>query len=324
MPVDYALVRMLAARYYEPEDARRIASAAGIPLELVPFNPRPITHWYNIFREAESRNKVGRITALATKEYPDIGLYVAAQGPEIEEWHEGKLTQITLEKIIGAKSTILPIAYLEAGLLSSRSVGRVKCEDGSLGTGFLTTGNILITNHHVIPTLEVASGGVVEFNYQISVQGVLQEKTLHRLCPDAGFATSEEDDWTAVVVSGNPAQRWGSIEIAPAKPQRLDRVAIIQHPEGGPKAVALTHNVVLWASRTRVQYLTDTLPGSSGSPVFDSDWRLVAMHHSGGWLPEEGSERHWRNEGIHIDVLRRGLVETGLIRGEDVPGERME
>jgi len=51
-----------------------------------------------------------------------------------------------------------------------------------------------------------------------------------------------------------------------------------------------------------VQYLTDTLPGSSGSPVFDKDWRLVALHHSGGWIPEPGSrDRVFRNQGIHVD-----------------------
>lgn len=59
-----------------------------------------------------------------------------------------------------------------------------------------------------------------------------------------------------------------------------------------------------------MQYLTDTMPGSSGSPVFDKDWRLVALHHSGGWILEPGSKsRYFRNEGIHIervlDVLRR-------------------
>jgi V8-like Glu-specific endopeptidase len=35
------------------------------------------------------------------------------------------------------------------------------------------------------------------------------------------------------------------------------------------------------ANRTRVQYRTNTLPGSSGSPCFNIDWQLVALHHSG-------------------------------------------
>jgi V8-like Glu-specific endopeptidase len=45
-------------------------------------------------------------------------------------------------------------------------------------------------------------------------------------------------------------------------------------------------NAVVLVGEGRVQYLTDTLPGSSGSPVFDADWNVVALHHSGGWLKE--------------------------------------
>jgi V8-like Glu-specific endopeptidase len=59
-----------------------------------------------------------------------------------------------------------------------------------------------------------------------------------------------------------------------------------------------------------LQYLTDTLPGSSGSPVFDRDWNVVALHHSGGWLAEPGSSdktTDYRNEGILIDVIMAGI-----------------
>ncbi len=35
------------------------------------------------------------------------------------------------------------------------------------------------------------------------------------------------------------------------------------------------------ANQTRVRYRTNTETGSSGSPCFNSDWDLVALHHSG-------------------------------------------
>ena len=56
----------------------------------------------------------------------------------------------------------------------------------------------------------------------------------------------------------------------------------------------------------RVQYLTDTLPGSSGSPVFDRDWNVIALHHSGGWIAEPNApskSTFYRNEGINISKL---------------------
>jgi hypothetical protein len=80
-----------------------------------------------------------------------------------------------------------------------------------------------------------------------------------------------------------------------------------------PKQVALYHNVVAYSDGCRVQYLTDTLPGSSGSPVFDTRWRIVALRHSGGWIPEPGSKQvFFRNEGIHFRALRQGLKESGF------------
>ncbi|MEZ4298667.1 MAG: hypothetical protein R3B70_27200 [Polyangiaceae bacterium] len=60
---------------------------------------------------------------------------------------------------------------------------------------------------------------------------------------------------------------------------------IIQHP-GRPEAALLLSQHGDVRGEGRVQYLTDTLPGSSGSLVFDKDWRLVALHQSGGWIPE--------------------------------------
>jgi len=94
-----------------------------------------------------------------------------------------------------------------------------------------------------------------------------------------------------------------------------DYVNIIQHPGGLPKQIALYHNIVTFVGGARVQYLTDTLPGSSGSPVFDSRWRVVALHHSGGYLTEPGSDRKrvfFRNEGIHINAILRGLAENRI------------
>jgi hypothetical protein len=40
--------------------------------------------------------------------------------------------------------------------------------------------------------------------------------------------------------------------------------------------------------------------------VFDRDWNVVALHHSGGWLAEPGSSdktTYYRNQGILIDVI---------------------
>jgi V8-like Glu-specific endopeptidase len=82
---------------------------------------------------------------------------------------------------------------------------------------------------------------------------------------------------------------------------------------GQPKQLAIVDNQVAYSDERIAQYLTDTLPGSSGAPVFNDAWELVAIHHSGGWIPEpNSSSTHFRNEGIRIPAILRDLVQAGL------------
>jgi V8-like Glu-specific endopeptidase len=46
-----------------------------------------------------------------------------------------------------------------------------------------------------------------------------------------------------------------------------------------------------------VKYTTHTLPGSSGAPVFNERWEVVALHARGG---NEVGLRMFANEGILI------------------------
>jgi len=75
----------------------------------------------------------------------------------------------------------------------------------------------------------------------------------------------------------------------------------------------LTQNYVL-ADMTadRVHYLADTQPGSSGSPVLNRYWEVVALHHSGGAHPPQKASNNLQkvlkglykfNEGIPIRAI---------------------
>jgi V8-like Glu-specific endopeptidase len=124
----------------------------------------------------------------------------------------------------------------------------------------------------------------------------------------------EEDDWSAVALDDPKAsERWGALALAPARIKAGDRVNIVQHPGGGYKQMSFFANTVAFVGGKRVQYLVDTLPGSSGSPVFDKDWNVVAVHHKGGWLTEPGgpSDRtFYRNQGILVDALIAGIAKA--------------
>ena len=66
-----------------------------------------------------------------------------------------------------------------------------------------------------------------------------------------------------------------------AKVLKGEPLNIIQHPNGEPKQLALRANDLVDILDIFLHYQTDTAPGSSGSPVFNDQWEVVALHHSG-------------------------------------------
>ena len=74
----------------------------------------------------------------------------------------------------------------------------------------------------------------------------------------------------------------------------------------------------------RCTYLADTERGSSGSPVFNSEWQMIALHHWGGpWIDggDIGDPSSFEiNEGIRISSIVRNLRKQ--MRG--LPGFQQE
>jgi len=315
---------VLAGLYPVTSESYRIVDAAGLPRIQIAFRERAIDNWYSILDEADKRGRVLDVIRAARRDFPDnpfleraeAGSLTTVSGPLLgkELTWAGQEPGESLEKLMGDQSTFLPIAFLERGMLCARSVALVQLAIGESGSGFLTKDNFFITNNHVIPNEDSARSAVIQFNYQKSATGTDLTPVDFHPAPDQGFATSIEHDWTLVKLDGDPNVSWGSIPINQVQIRTNDRVNIIQHPGGGPKQIALYHNIVAYADDNRVQYLTDTMPGSSGSPVFDSQWRLVALHHSGGWIIEPGTKKQvFRNEGININCIIRGAQQSGLL-----------
>lgn len=215
-----------------------------------------------------------------------------------------------LEKIFGT-SHLKSVAWLEQGVRASASVCRILTPNG-LGTGFVTAGNRLFTNHHVIPTRAVAAQSHVEFNYQLNLQGMPEQSFSYRLDTEK-FRASEPLDYATAEIEesdGNPPlSRGGTLDWSAGHAAAPgDQVAIIQHPQRGPKQIAVTANQVVNIFDHRLQYTTDTLPGSSGSPVFDDSWKVIALHHAGGnLLINTRGDRMFANEGILASFIRADL-----------------
>jgi hypothetical protein len=85
---------------------------------------------------------------------------------------------------------------------------------------------------------------------------------------------------------------------------------IVQHPSGEALKLALdTEGMIgLNANKTRVRYKNNTLAGSSGSPCFNANFQVVALHHSGDPCTKGSAEY---NEGIPLRAIRALLKSRG-------------
>jgi V8-like Glu-specific endopeptidase len=217
---------------------------------------------------------------------------------------------LPLEKIFGI-SHLKTISWLQRGLLAATSVCRVLTPNG-LGTGFLIGSNRLMTNHHVIPGMKVAMESKAQFNYQENLDQSVGPAYSYRIKAE-GLRASADLDYCVTEVAEEPAnprlKEWGCLNLTSTQEVRTgDHVPIIQHPQGGLKQIAVTANQVANVFGHLLQYTTDTLPGSSGSPVFNDDWAVIALHHSGGnLLTNARGDRMFANEGVLMNYIVKDL-----------------
>lgn len=219
----------------------------------------------------------------------------ARASPDIARWEPAT----NAEKIIG-ENTLRHVAFLRRGLEVSGAVALVDVREWT-GTAFCVAPSLMVTNHHVIPERGVLAKTRVRFNYQLTFEGAEDHAVEHLANPEGSFWTDQQLDLTIFEVLGTPGHDWGIPRLNPIPPVIGDRVNIVQHPGGLPKQVSFQNNFVEYADGHVIQYVTSTLNGSSGAPVFDDHWSVVAVHHAGGQLTEPSSgATFFRNEGVAV------------------------
>lgn len=204
------------------------------------------------------------------------------------------------EKISGG-ADFLPASFLEKGAEAAGAVCRINLPTG-FGTGFLVgTRNFIMTNNHVISSKEEAALATAEFNFEDGKKSVVVTPD-----PNRFFITLKELDYTIVACDSTGLSDITPIALlrSPATVTRNEKVNIIQHPRGRPKEVALHNNDVFRIKDKVIWYKTDTEPGSSGSPVFNNVWDLVALHHAGWTDPGDNTT----NEGVRMAAIVSHLI----------------
>ena len=214
--------------------------------------------------------------------------------------------------IIG-KDTMLPISYLEKGSICSKGVGRITTYPyNSMGTGFMISGGLLTTCHHVIPDLVSAANSTFQLDYFVRSDGTFNKPIELKLDPNRFFVTSKDLDITVVAISPSFEINIEERCITNVRQEELTvggSVSIIHHPQGEPQKISLLSGEIKETSGLLLRYDTPTTAGSAGAPIFNDQWELIGIHHAGGQLDSLAypSVKVFLNEGIRASAFMKWL-----------------
>ncbi|SMF55530.1 V8-like Glu-specific endopeptidase [Azospirillum oryzae] len=281
------------------------------------------------------RQGLEALPTFAQRELPPLvrDMLHGTEGPE-----GGSVRQVLNERIIGAAKEFLSVLFLKRADRVARSVGRIVTwpQAAGFGSGFLVAPGVLITNEHVLGNPRDAEMSAVQFDYELDMGFREQRGEVFRLEPERLFITSKQLDYALVAVAprgedGGAIESHGWLPLVGqvGKIMAGQPVNIIQHPQGRRKEVVFRESTLLPLPDDPdhiLHYTGDTEPGSSGSPVFNDFWEVIALHHSavpeldkdGLWVHQSGPARsaaeadledvRWlANEGIRVSRLVRDL-----------------
>lgn len=238
-----------------------------------------------------------------------------------------------LERIMGGEN-FLGVSFFDLGRRAARCIVRIEIRlpDGrsGTGTGSLISPRLLMTNNHVLQDISWARGSRAVFDHEDDADGKPRPSICFQLEPDTFFFTDPKLDFALVAVAEQSLQptgvRLSDYGFIPLDPQQGkiaigECINIIQHPSGMQKQVVLQDNQLLDLTDDWLHYESDTMPGSSGAPLFNNRWEMVGLHHAGWperdqagniltrdgriWTQEMGEQAvHWiGNEGARVSRL---------------------
>jgi endonuclease G len=215
----------------------------------------------------------------------------ARLGAWVKEASDNDVRKLGEEALIGNNDTV-SVEFFERALTASRPVGQILVAGEARGTGFFVGEGLLITNHHVIQDQELAGMSVIIMNVEENRVGPVLPQEEFSLDPASFFLTNATLDYTLVAVrplserGTTTADSFGRLPLVRGKGKILKGhpTNVIHHMGGGNKVVSFREGVLVELPERGnaadfCYYTSDTDKGSSGSPVFNDTWEVVALHH---------------------------------------------
>jgi len=243
------------------------------------------------------------------------------------------------EEIASDISYLMPVGFLGQGQVASRAVARIcvpqffggtmKIVNGrprlGLGTGWLIASTLLVTNRHVVAARFDGDPPATPDDVELQAQNA--QAWFDYVDADAPYAIVK----AIGIVAADATLDYAILRLDRITDTASDRAClmlasdsssltpgvalnIIQHPGGIAKQIAIRRNDYIGpvdGDADRFCYLTDTLPGSSGSPVFNDKWEVVGLHRGSRTLPEKvylkGEAIKYNNVGVRVEAILRDL-----------------
>jgi hypothetical protein len=157
--------------------------------------------------------------------------------------------------------------------LAARSaVGRIESPQGTaIGTGVLIGKNLLLTCDHIFNKSQ-AKQAWVRFNYTSGSYPL--DSNVFELDLDTATRSSQLD-YALVRVKGEPKQR--TANLIDAILDSNQEIRLIHHPQGQYIVISGLGQIVQ-VGDDYIDHNVSTDEGSSGAPIFNWDWQLVAIH----------------------------------------------
>lgn len=195
--------------------------------------------------------------------------------------------------------------------------------EGARCTGFLVAPDVVMTNHHCIPTAAAATGVRAYFRYE---QGGPAD--------DSGADCSEflgndaDLDFALLRCPSRPGDVYGVVALEATSPARNAGVYVIHQncdyytaPECAPTKKYSPGRVT--STISEIGHDADTLGGSSGSPLFSRVTHgAIGLHHVG--LGNDGAGRGSENRAVPVSAILPVLTQRypGIELGARAPADQ--
>ncbi len=324
------LHKILSNIYYNENQVIRLVRATGIPVGDIRWNISMSDAWNEIFEKAHNRGLLDKMFNVILTDESISGYHarineLLLHNPIIEAplksdigWKtQHPRSYLDIEKVLCETNPFYDVTFLHLGIQKSKSVVRlvVTFKDMTFhGTGFLISDNYILTNFHVLinydKDLFYPENVELWFNYEKDIYGGL--KPYHVIKGDIQSIVGNRDvDWATIKIDQPTNKRYNQVGFATELPTVDDRVYIIQHPNGALKQIGMHNNIVRYVDDRIIEYYTSTDRGSSGSPVFNSDWEVVALHQ-GSQTRNGPMGIESINRGINIQLIKKQMESHGI------------